>query len=253
MITSPSNPAIRALAALRNRTSREETGTFLIEGRREIERAHAAGIDLLRVIRREGVDPPSVDAPETQVGPAAFEKIAYGRDGLIAVARTPDFALGAFPAPDLLLVAVAIEKPGNLGALLRTCDAVGAGMLVVDPVTDLVNPNIVRASTGALFTVPIALAQSPEAVAWLGQEGFRLLATIVGEGTPPWELDLRGRCAIAIGNEDFGLPRTWIELAGEHITLPQAGCVDSLNVAVTAGAVLFEAVRQRVSGKLGER
>ncbi|MFN2486511.1 MAG: TrmH family RNA methyltransferase, partial [Acidimicrobiia bacterium] len=130
LITSASNPEIRALAALHKRSVREDTGTFLIEGRREIQRALAASLQLVKIVRREGTEPLDMGVDELEVGPSAFEKIAYGRDGLVAVAKTPRFALSDWSPPDLVLVAVAIEKPGNLGAMLRTCDAAGAGLLV---------------------------------------------------------------------------------------------------------------------------
>lgn len=247
LITSGSNPEIRALAALHKRSVRDETGTFLIEGRREIERASAAGLELVKIVRREGTEPLEVGVDELEVGPSAFEKIAYGRDGLIAVARTPRFALSEWSPPDLVLVAVAIEKPGNLGAMLRTCDAAGAGLLVADPVTDLTNPNTVRASTGALFSVPIAVATSVEAIVFLSSSSFRLVATTVSGGLPPWAIDLTGRVAIVVGNEDRGLGGPWLDHGLERVTLPQAGEVDSLNASVTAAVLLYESVRQRTT------
>ncbi|MGI8518956.1 MAG: TrmH family RNA methyltransferase [Acidimicrobiia bacterium] len=245
LITSGSNPGIRALAALHKRSVREETGTFLIEGRREIERASAAGLLLVKIVRRVGIDPLDMGVDELEVGPSAFEKIAYGRDGLVAVAKTPRFALSEWSPPDLVLVAVAIEKPGNLGAMLRTCDAAGAGLLVVDPITDVTNPNTVRASTGALFTVPIAVASSDETIVWLSSFSFRVVATTVAGGLPPWEIDMTRRVAIVIGNEDRGLSDPWLANSFDRVTVPQLGEVDSLNASVTAGVLLYESVRQR--------
>lgn len=247
LITSASNPEIRALAALHKRSVRKDTGTFLIEGRREIERALAASLQLVKIVRREGTEPLDMGVDELEVGPSAFEKIAYGRDGLVAVAKTPRFALSDWSPPDLVLVVVAIEKPGNLGAMLRTCDAAGAGLLVVDPITDLTNPNTVRASTGALFTVPIAVASSGETIVWLSSFSFRVVATTVAGGLPPWETDLTGRVAIIIGNEDLGLSEPWLADSFDRVTLPQPGEVDSLNASVTAGVLLYESVRQRTA------
>lgn len=247
LITSGSNPEIRALAALHKRSVREETGTFLIEGRLEIERALAAGLQLVKIVRREGTEPIDMGVDEFEVGPSAFEKVAYGRDGLVAVAKTPRFALSEWSPPDLVLVAVAIEKPGNLGAMLRTCDAAGAGLLVVDPITDLTNPNTVRASTGALFDVPIAVSASSDAIAWLEASSFRVVATTVAGGLPPWEIDLTRRVAITIGSEDRGLGDPWLADRFERVTLPQSGEVDSLNASVTAGVLLYESVRQRTT------
>lgn len=245
LITSGSNPEIRALAALRKRSVRDETGTFLIEGRREIERAVSAGWELLKIIRREGVEPLSIGVDDLEVGPVAFEKIAYGRDGLVAVARIPRFDLAGWSPPDLILVAVEIEKPGNLGAMLRTCDAAGAGLLVADPATDLTNPNTVRASTGALFTVPIAVESSDSAIEWLNSSRFRIVTTVVADGRAPWEVDLANHVAIVIGSEDRGLRDQWLEAAAARVTLSQSGTVDSLNASVTAAVLLFESVRQR--------
>jgi TrmH family RNA methyltransferase len=243
LITSGSNPEIKALAALHKRSAREETGTFLIEGRREIERAHAGGFELIKVVRRDGTEPVAVDVEELVVGPIAFDRIAYGRDGLVAVARIPDFSLTRLP--ELVLVAVGIEKPGNLGAMLRTCDAVGAGLLVADAMTDLTNPNAVRSSTGALFTVPISVATSVEAIAWLNDAGYRILVTTVEDGAAPWDVDLSGWLALAIGSEAIGLPPLWLEAASARVTLPQVGTIDSLNASVTAAVLLYESVRQR--------
>lgn len=249
LITSGSNPEIRALAELHKRSVRDETRTFLIEGRREIERAIAGGFKLLRIVRREGADRLDLGIDELEVGPIAFDKIAYGRDGLLAVARVPTFGLNEWSPADLLLVAVEIEKPGNLGAMLRICDAVGAGLLVADPATDLTNPNTVRASTGALFVVPIAVATSVDAIAWLNENEFRVVASTVDGGAPPWAVDLSPRVAIVVGSEDRGLADLWFEAAQGRLTLPQSGVVDSLNASVTAGVLLYEAVRQRaVSG-----
>jgi len=247
LITSASNPEIRALAALHKRSVRKDTGTFLIEGRREIERALAASLQLVKIVRREGTEPLDMGVDELEVGPSAFEKIAYGRDGLVAVAKTPRFALSDWSPPDLVLVVVAIEKPGNLGAMLRTCDAAGAGLLVVDPITDLTNPNTVRASTGALFNVPIAVAASDDAIAWLAASLYRVVTTTVAGGMPPWEIDLTGRVAIAIGSEDRGLSDPWLADSFDRVTLPQPGEVDSLNASVTAGVLLYESVRQRTA------
>lgn len=247
MITSPSNPEIRALAALHKRSGRTETGTFLIEGRREIERALSAGFEVLKIVRREDTEPLGLMFEDVVIGAAAFAKIAYGRDGYLAVARAPAFALDSWSPPDLVLAAVAIEKPGNLGAMLRTCDALGAGMLLVDPVTDVTNPNTIRASTGALFTVPIAVASTAESISWLHQRRLRVVATAVGGGVWPWAVDLRGRVAIVIGSEDRGLAPPWLAAADHLVTLVQQGEVDSLNASVTAAVLLYEAVRQRSS------
>ncbi len=251
MITSPANPRVKAALALRQRREREARGLFLIEGRTEIERAQAAGITIEEVMIEEGTSVPAhwLSAILT-LAPPVFAKIAYGR-GMVAVARQPTHALDSFdpPAPELILVVEAIEKPGNLGAMLRTADATGAAVIAADPVTDLTNPNVVRASLGTLFTVPVAKAPAGEVVRWLTERGIKLIATTVDHGTPPWSHDLAGPVALAVGAEHHGLSPGLISLAQGHLHIPMAGSADSLNAAATAAMVLYEAVRQRSQGR----
>ena len=248
MITSPTNPQIKAAAALRQRRERNRTGLFLIEGVVEIERALRASVTIESLYVETGrLPPPAWPGPYVTLGPMAFARIALGRDGVIAVARQPSFDLGSFhpPRPELLLVVEAMEKPGNLGAMLRTADATAAGVMVADPVTDLTNPNVVRASLGTIFTVPLAQASAEEVMAWLVRQGVELLATTVSGGIPPWAHDLSSPVAIAIGSEHQGLSSRVLSHATGRITLPMSGSADSLNAAATAAVMLFEAVRQR--------
>ena len=249
MITSPSNPEVRSVAALHKRAERELTGLFLIEGRPEVERAVAAGIEINTVYRLTGSDPFILPGnPRTmELGEMAFQKLAYGRDGIVATAVAPMFALEDLaPAePALVLVVEAIEKPGNLGAILRSADGAGASMIVANPVTDMVNPNVVRASVGALFTVPLAVATTEETIAYLRERSIAILAATVGSGQAPWELVLTGSLAIVIGSEHSGLSRPWIEAASQEVTLPLSGSADSLNASVASAVILFEAIRQR--------
>ena len=254
MITSPSNPEVRAVAALHKRAERERSGMFLIEGRREVARAANAGIHIAAVYRRTGSDPLTLARnPRTvELGEIAFEKLAYGRDGIVATALTPGFGLEdlTIVEPALILVVQSIEKPGNLGAILRSADGAGAALVVTDPVTDIVNPNVVRSSLGSLFTVPVAVATTREAIGHLTERNIDIGAAIVGSGRPPWEVDLTGPVAIVIGSEHSGLDPAWSEAAHHLISLPLAGNVDSLNASVAAGVILFEAVRQRSIGRL---
>ena len=249
MITSTSNPEVRAVAALHKRAERERSGLFLIEGRREVARAAAGGIEIAVVYRLTGADPLTLPGnPRTiELGEAAFEKLAYGRDGIVATALTPGFGIGdlAIGEPALVLVVQSIEKPGNLGAVLRSADGAGAALIVTEPVTDLVNPNVVRASLGSLFTVPVAVATTREAIGYLAGRSIAIGAAVVDSGRPPWEIDLRGPVAIVIGSEHSGLDPAWRQAAHHEISLPLAGSVDSLNASVAAGVILFEAVRQR--------
>ncbi len=182
-----------------------------------------------------------------ELGEAAFEKLAYGRDGIVATALTPGFEIDELVVvnPALVLVVQSIEKPGNLGAILRSVDGTGAALIVTDPVTDLVNPNVVRASLGSLFTVPLAVATTQEAIGYLAGHAIATCAAVVGSGLPPWQVDLTGPVAIVIGSEHRGLPPAWTQAADHLITVPLAGSVDSLNASVAAAVILFEAIRQR--------
>lgn len=263
-ITSTTNPQIKALVRLRNRRERDREGRFLIEGFRELTRALDGGVviealyacpDLYlghnepALVSRAG----EAGAGVTFVSEAAFHKASY-RDrpeGLLAVATQFPTGLDRIDlsgAP-LVLVAESIEKPGNLGTMLRTADAAGAsGVVVADPTTDPFNPNVVRASLGTLFTVPIAVADSSEAVATLRGAGVKILAATPDATVAHHAVDLTVPVAIAVGSEQYGLTEAWLDAADERIVIRMPGSVDSLNAAMAAGVLLFEAVRQRDSG-----
>jgi len=189
-----------------------------------------------------------------EVSPAVFEKIAYREnpDGWLAVIpalrrRLDDLSPGA---NSLLVVAEAIEKPGNLGAILRSADAAGAtGLIICDPTTDLANPNVVRSSRGTLFSVRVAEAGGAETIAWLRARGIKLVAATPQANLVYTEADLRGPAAIAVGAEDEGLSRAWLEQADIAVRIPMLGRVNSLNVATAATLLLYEAVRQRAEGR----
>lgn len=258
MITSPANPLVKATAALHRRSERERTGLFLIEGIAEITRALHSGVRLDRVLVEEGAELPAStieswqkQAELTHLSPTAFARVAYGRDGVAAVAVRPAFDLESMAPsyPALVLVVERIEKPGNLGAMLRTADATGASLLVADAGTDLTNPNVVRASVGSLFTVPVAQATSVETRSWLHNRGIAVAAATVAEGVPPWRLDLTGPIALVVGAEHTGLSSPWLETATHLVQIPMVGTVDSLNASTAAGVLLYEAVRQRWSGR----
>ena len=257
MITSPANPLVKAAAALHRRSERERMDQFLIEGTVEINRALEAHVVIERIFLEEGADLPdaTVTAWErtdvSRLSAAAFAKIAYGRDGVVAIANRPGFDLDAFAveAPPLILVAEGVEKPGNLGAMIRTADAAGAAILVADPVTDLTNPNVVRASLGSLFTARIAQAPTIECLDWLGSRNITLVAATVDEGVAPWELDLETPVALAVGSEHRGLSPAVQEHAAHRTRIPMRGAVDSLNASTAVAIVLYEAVRQRTRGR----
>jgi TrmH family RNA methyltransferase len=182
--------------------------------------------------------------------PNVFAKIAFGErnEGLVAVAKTPQRTLAALEMPDNPLVAVLenLEKPGNVGAVLRTADAAGvSAVIVADGGTDLYNPNAIRASLGAIFTVPVCAASSTETLAWLKQRGLAIFAARVDGAVDYAAASYRGPTAIVLGSEAHGLSRTWRGSGVSGIKLPMRGVVDSLNVSATAAVLFYEAMRQR--------
>jgi TrmH family RNA methyltransferase len=260
-ITSIQNPRIKNAGKLRQRRQRDSQQRFLIDGIREIDRAHASDIVLGEVFYNEkSIRDPAVSelverleqdgVDVSAVVKKVFTKLAYGErnEGVIAVAKTPQRSLAEFAPPEnaLLVVLEGVEKPGNVGAVLRTADAAGAdGVLLAGGGTDLWNPNAVRASLGALFTQNVFQATTDEAIAWLAEHHFRVLATRVDAELLYTEADYSGSVALALGSEADGLTPAWHT---DHITpirLPMHGTVDSLNVSATSAIVMYEAVRQR--------
>ncbi|MDX2185705.1 MAG: RNA methyltransferase [Opitutaceae bacterium] len=260
-ITSLQNPRIKQLVKLRDRRPRDEAGVFLVEGFREITRALDKGIGFQEVYFSEewflGENEPALLARAEASGAQlfslskdAFAKVAYRErpDGLLAVApqwrRTLE-DLKLKPEP-FLLVVEAIEKPGNLGTILRSADAAGVdAVLVCDPVTDLFNPNVVRSSTGVLFSVPVVVAESARVRNWLREKRIRAVATTPAADALYTKTSLRGPLAIIMGSEQYGLSEFWLKEADDRVRIPMAGQADSLNVAMATLITLFEAVRQR--------
>lgn len=260
-ITSTSNPQIKHLVRLRDRRHRDESGTYLLEGFRAVSRAIDSGADIRSLYvcpelflgdNEQALIESAQSSGTTVIEVAArpFAKASY-RDrpeGLLGVAtqfETGLHRLEAGPSP-LILVVESIEKPGNLGTMLRTADAAGCSAVVVcDPTTDPFNPNVVRASTGALFTVPLAIASSTDTIGWLGERHIQIVATTPDAAVLHHDADLTGAVAIVIGSEQFGLTEAWLDAADARVRMPMAGMADSLNAAMAAGIALFEAVRQR--------
>jgi TrmH family RNA methyltransferase len=253
-ISSPSNPRIKAFAGLKKARNRSATGLFLIEGEREVERAIAAGVALdTLLVCDDLVTRPLPDVADSvavlQLTRQPMTKVSVRQNpaGVIAVARRfdsrlSDLSLGPRP---LVLVAEAVEKPGNLGAMMRTAEAVGADAIVIaDSTTDVFNPNVVRASQGALFMVPLAVASSREVVDWVEQNSLRLFGGYPEAVTEMWDVDMTGPTAIVVGAEDVGLSSVWDEIAAP-VRIAMAGAADSLNASVSAALMLYEAVRQR--------
>ena len=261
MITSLSNPRVKLAAKLRQRKQRAEQGRFLIDGVREIERAYGAGIEMDYVFRCwimcDAGDARAVNARLVQdgvetlsVSEAVFKKLSYGgrTEGLLAVAKVPERSLDDISLPDDALVVVLenIEKPGNVGAVLRTADAVGAAaVLLCGTGADLWNPNTIRSSIGTVFTVPVCYADTDAILERLTNDGFRMLATRVFASSEYTDANYDGRTAIILGSEAEGLTKAWHRDDVTAVRLPMLGTADSLNVAATAAIVLYEALRQR--------
>ena len=188
--------------------------------------------------------------PVYEIGRDAFEKLAYGDrvDGLVTVAETPLRRLAdlVLPAEPLIGVIEGVEKPGNLGAILRTADGAGLdAVIVADTATDLFNPNIIRASIGTVFAVPVCVASSGDVLAWLRERGIAIIAARVDASVDYSQADYSGAVAIALGSEARGLSDAWGELARASVRVPMLGVADSLNVSATAAVLFYEALRQR--------
>jgi len=264
-ITSLQNPRVKQVVKLRDRRDRDREGKFLIEGFRELTRAIEALQPLTEVYtcaqfylgsHESALLEAAASRCNALIQPVTadvFRKLSYRDrpDGLLALAPRPDWTLDRLRPQDetkapLFLVAQSIEKPGNLGTLLRTADAAAVdGVVVVDRCTDLFNPNVVRASVGTMFTVPVAEATSDEALDWFDQQGVRLLATSPAAQTAYTDSDLTGPLALVMGSEQYGLDERWLERTDDQLRIPMAGRADSLNVATATAIVLFEALRQR--------
>jgi TrmH family RNA methyltransferase len=260
-LASPSNPRIKAAARLRDRRHRDEAGLTLVDGAREVRRALASGIDVveaficepllagedarvaLAALAERGVSTTSTSQP-------AFAKVAFGdrADGIVAIVRTPELRLDdlRLTTDPLVVVVEGIEKPGNLGAALRSADGAGADALIAaSPRTDLMNPNAIRASAGTIFSVPIASAPTREVIDWLRQRQIRIVTTRVDATSLYTDADLTGPLAVAFGSEADGLSDAWHADDITAVRLPMLGIADSLNVSVSAAVVLYEARRQR--------
>ncbi len=253
VITSTDNPRIKALAKLKTARERRRTGQFLIEGAREVERAAAAGVELDTLLvcpELPGtIYPGDIQAELLEVSVGPMRKVAMRENppGIIAVARQFDTSLSRLaPGPEsLYLIAESVEKPGNLGAMLRTCDAAGAdGLVVADAATDVFNPNVVRASQGALFSVPVAVADTQATVDWSVQSGLQVIGGYPDAENSLWDVSLIGPTALLVGAEDVGISAGWEQVA-IPARIPMSGQADSLNASVAAALLLYEAVRQR--------
>ncbi len=259
-LTSLQNPRVKAIVKLRDdKRQRQREGVMLVEGQYELELALASGLRPRELFLCEelaaGALPALVDLEPVTVSRAVFEKMSHreGPDGWLAVFPAPRRTLESLPlAPaPFLILAESVEKPGNLGAILRTADAAGVdGLLVCDPRVDLYNPNVVRASRGTLFTVPAVETTSSETLAWLRANRIQVLAATPHTDFLYTDVDLCQPVCIAVGTEDEGLTDFWMNNADLKVKIPMAGKVNSLNVSTSTAVILYEVVRQR---KLGGR
>jgi TrmH family RNA methyltransferase len=252
IITSVQNARIKHVVALQQKSSlRREEGLFVVEGQREIEHCIACGYEIVELFVLDGLD---VERDHFVVTPQVYEKMAYrgSTEGVIAVAKCKDHTLSTLNYQlstknnPLVVVLESVEKPGNLGAILRTAEAAGIDALIVcDPLTDLYNPNVIRASIGGVFSVPTVVCNSKECIAFLKEHQIRILTAQLQDSYEYYDYDMRHATAIVMGTESTGLTNIWREAADAHIRIPMLGRLDSLNVSVSAAILMYEAVRQR--------
>lgn len=265
-ITSSQNPQVKAAVKLQNRKEREETKLFLIEGYRELTRAVQGGVTIQKLYYCPALflgdnefnlieEIGAMGGQLLETSKAVFEKLSYRDrpDGLVAVAVQMTRSLGSFGAKmgenPLLVVAEGIEKPGNLGSILRSADGVRAdGVIVCDRCTDIFNPNVVRASVGTLFTQPVIEAEGGALFTWLKEHKIQIVATSPAAKIEYTEADLRGPTAIVVGTEQLGLSEMWLRASDVQVSIPMRGVSDSLNVATATTLLLYEALRQRKMG-----
>lgn len=251
-ITSMQNPRVKAVVTLQQKSAeRRRTGLFVVEGKRELEHCVRMGLEVKEVfVCREIAGEVEAQTNTLEVSKEVYEKMAYrgSTEGVMAVVKgqerkLEDLRLSQNP---LIVVVERVEKPGNLGAILRSADAAGADAVVVcDALTDLWNPNLIRSSIGAVFTVPCVVCSSKECIAFLKARGIQILTAQLQDSELYYNTDMKCGTAIVMGTESTGLTEVWRKAADAHIRIPMLGRLDSLNVSVSAAVLLFEAVRQR--------
>ncbi len=266
LISSVSNPRVKQLVALRDRRDREAAGVIVVEGIEELRVALSSGAvlqtlfdcpqrlpatHLARNVRQQAI---AAAAEHVELAPAPFEKAAYRDDpsGLLGVFKAPSHDLDRLKTvrDPLLLVMEGVEKPGNIGAMLRTADAAGVDAVLIcaaagQPMADLGNPNLIRSSKGSCFTLPVGVADNDAVLTWLKQRQVRVLAATPDGAQPFTSASMLGPLALVVGEEARGLSPFWLQHADARVLIPMHGRVNSLNVSVSAAVLLYEAERQR--------
>jgi TrmH family RNA methyltransferase len=259
-ISSPQNSRIKSLLLLKEKSrERNKTGNFLIEGLREVELAlqgnykinevficpQLAAANTLQIIQQLN------NIEQFEITEAVYNKVAHRAttEGILAVAKAKNHSLDQLKFTTdspLVLIAEAPEKPGNIGALLRTADAAGIdAVLIANPKTDIYNPNIIRSSVGCVFTTQIGTATSSELIDFLQKKSFKIYSAALQNAKNYLDVNYTGACALVVGTEAHGLSVAWRENATAIVAIPMKGQIDSMNVSVAAGILLFEALRQR--------
>jgi len=264
-ITSLKNPRLKILINLQKSKDRREAGLFIVEGIREISLAQESGFEIEsffvcpEIFKQDKNYSINLNAKDILHLPSAvFSKVAYRENtgGIIAVAKIKSTALSDLPKRiytersrsenPLYLILEKVEKPGNIGAILRTADAAGVdGVIVCDPATDFYNPNVIRSSVGCVFTVPIATATNQEVLDWCTTNNITTFATSLIAKNEYQNSNFKNPSAILMGSESFGLSDFWMTKSNQQIIIPMRGKIDSMNVSNAAAVVVFEAVRQR--------
>jgi TrmH family RNA methyltransferase len=254
-ISSTQNPRIKRLIALQQRSQqRRSEQRIVVEGARELQHCIDAGFNIETVFYCPTlVDTDTLQYPDTEiieVTQQVYSKIAYrdSTEGLIAIVEPRHMLLEDLDLDDdpLIVVLEGVEKPGNIGAVLRSADAAQAtAVIVCDPLTDLYNPNLIRSSLGAIFTVPCVACTSEQCIKFLKENNIKILTAQLQDSELYYHTPMRGATAIVMGTESTGLTQAWRDAATAHIRIPMKGMLDSLNVSVSAAILLFEAVRQR--------
>lgn len=269
-ITSAQNPKVKELLALQEKSKeRRKKGLFVVEGRRELLHCIEAEFEPHTLfVCRDILSDKDFDKilgaieenfcgstyPIVEISQQLYDKVAYrgGTEGIIAEMHCKELSLEGLKMKEnpLVVILESVEKPGNLGAVLRSADASGVDAVIVcDPLTDMYNPNLIRSSIGAIFTVPVATATSEETIAWLKANGIKVYTAQLQDSEWYYDTDMKGGTAIVMGTEATGLTNVWRNAADAHIKIPMLGRLDSLNVSVSAAILMFEAVRQRKGTK----